>query len=231
MKQTLLFSNIIGNICEDDESCVFNDYMNEYLIKHNIKNKNLVFINAKGLGGEENYLNNIIRCFKNINIDFSKIYEIDEKTNLEDIKNINFDNSILFLMGGNPIVQYNEIKRLDLNNLIQNFDCLVIGFCAGAINLSKIAIITSDEDFLQPSSYEEIWRVNLVIEPHYNQNESDIELTKRNNEIQDFANQYKTEINALPDESIIVVEDDYVEVHGKGIRFEHIMREDKIWKK
>lgn len=59
-------------------------------------------------------------------------------------------------MGGNPIVQYNEIKRLDLNNLIQNFDCLVIGFCAGAINLSKIAIITSDEDFLQPSSYEEI---------------------------------------------------------------------------
>lgn len=134
-------------------------------------------------------------------------------------------------MGGNPIVQYNEIKRLDLNNLIQNFDCLVIGFCAGAINLSKIAIITSDEDFLQPSSYEEIWRVNLVIEPHYNQNESDIELTKRNNEIQDFANQYKTEINALPDESIIVVEDDYVEVHGKVIRFEHIMREDKIWKK
>lgn len=154
MKQTLLFSNIIGNICEDDESCVFKDYMNEYLIKHNIKNKNLVFINAKGLGGEENYLNNIIRCFKNINIDFSKIYEIDEKTNLENIKNIDFDNSILFLMGGNPIVQYNEI--------------------------------------------------------------------------QDFANQYKTEINALPDESIIVVEDDYVEVHGKVIRFEHIMREDKI---
>lgn len=221
MKQTLLFSNIVGNICEDDESCIFNDYMNEYLIKQNIVNKSLVFINAKGLGGEENYLKNIIRCFKNINIYFSKIYEIDEKTNLEDIKNIDFKNSILFLMGGNPIVQYREITRLDLIKLIHDFDGLVIGFCAGAINLSKISIITSDEDFSKPSSYKGIRRVNLVIEPHYNQTESDLELEKRNNEIQDFANQYKTEIIALPDTSIIVVEDDCVEVHGKILKFNY----------
>ena len=221
MKQTLLFSNIIGNICEDDESCVFNDYMNEYLTKQNIKNKNLVFINAKGLGGEEYYLKNIIRCFKNINIDFNKIYEIDENTKLEDKNNIDFKNSILFLMGGDPIVQYNEIKRLGFNKLIHDFDGLVIGFCAGAINLSKISIITSDEDFLQPLSYEGIERINLVIEPHYNQTESAIELIKRNNEIQDFANQYKTEIIALPDESIIVAENEDIKVYGETVRFNY----------
>lgn len=49
-------------------------------------------------------------------------------------------------MGGNPITQKEFIDKLDLNELIREHQDLVIGFCAGAINLSKYSIITSDDD-------------------------------------------------------------------------------------
>ena len=33
-KKTLFFSNIIGNVLEDDHEVKFNDYMSNYLIKN-----------------------------------------------------------------------------------------------------------------------------------------------------------------------------------------------------
>ena len=71
MKKTLLFSNVIGDVtAKENDNIKFNKHMEKFLIEHIKKDYKLVFINAPGLGGEENYLNNIIKCFKEINIEF-----------------------------------------------------------------------------------------------------------------------------------------------------------------
>ena len=85
---------------------------------------------------------------------------------------------------------------------------MVIGFCAGAINLSKYSIITSDDDFDKPNSYDGIAREDICIEPHYN----DANDGTRNNELNVFSKRYNTKIYCIPDESIIYFEN--------GIRFE-----------
>ena len=203
-KKTLFFSNIVGDIMSDDINSKFNDYMSYYLKQNINSDYSMVFIDAPGLGGEENYLPNIIRCFNKIGISFKNIIHVNENTLRSDIDSfLSNNNKILyFLMGGNPYTQMEIIKKLNMTEEIKNHNDLVIGFCAGAINLSKYSIITSDEDFPNVDNYEGINREDICIEPHYN-NPNDI---KRNNELKEFSKNLNTRIYCIPDESIIYLE-------------------------
>ena len=148
-KKTLFFSNIIGNIYEDDLSSRFNNHMAEYL-KNNINNDySMVFIDAPGLGGEDNYLPNILRCFEKININLKNVLFVGEDTEKEKLDRFLKDNKqvFFFLTGGNPYTQFNIIKKMNLQDTLKNSEDLVIGFCAGEINLSINSIITTDDDF------------------------------------------------------------------------------------
>ena len=138
-KKTLFFSNIIGNVMGKDKNVRFNDYINEYLIKDIDNTYSMIFINAPGLGGEENYLPNILRCFNVIGISFQNVLYVDENTTKKELDEfIKTNNKVLyFLMGGNPYTQLKIIERLDMKLKIKNHEDIVIGFCAGAINLSK----------------------------------------------------------------------------------------------
>ena len=203
-KKTLLFSNVVGNIMEDDETIRFNDYMNEYLSKSIDSSYSMIFIDAPGLGGEENYLSNILRCFNKIGIHFSNVLSINELTSKEEVELFLKENNkvLYFLMGGDPYSQIKIIDHLDLRESINKHEDLVIGFCAGAINLSLYSIITTDEDFKRPDSYTGIGRESICIEPHYN-NPNDF---KRNEELKTFSKDLNTPIICIPDESIVYFE-------------------------
>ena len=212
-KKTLFFSNVIGNVMLDDSNVRFNDYMSKY-IKENIDNSySMIFIEAPGLGGEENYLTNIIKCFDLIGINFKNIIDVDDKTSKKEINYFLSNNNkiVYFLMGGNPYKQFEIIKSLDMMEQIKNHEDLVIGFCAGAINLSKYSVITSDEDFSKPDSYYGICRENICIEPHYNNQDDKI----RNKELQEFSKKYNIKIYCIPDESIIYFENGKKTEKGK----------------
>lgn len=214
MKTTLLFSNIIGDVTAKENGNIrFNQYMEDFLSENIKKEFKLVFINAPGLGGEENYLNNIIKCFEKIGIEFSEIFDLEYNSDSNKLESFIKDEKeiIYFLMGGNPLTQMEIIKKFNLENRIKEHNGLVIGFCAGAINLSKYSIITTDEDFDKCQSYKGIERIGIIIEPHYNE----IDDRNRNEELKDFAKQYNQTIYAIPDESIIVVEDDKIIECGK----------------
>ena len=203
-KKTLFFSNIVGNIMIDEENGRFNDFMTEYL-KKNINNEySMIFINAPGIGGEEYYLKNMMRCFERAGIELKAVLDVEPNTTREEVDDfINANEKIFFfLMGGNPYSQMETIERLDLKQTIKGFNGLVIGFCAGTINLSKFSIITSDEDFKDPDTYLGIGREDICIEPHYTSADND----KRNGEILDFSKKYNTKIYCVPDESIIYFE-------------------------
>lgn len=194
----------------NDHNIKFNDFMSKYLVKNMDNNYSMIFINAPGLGGEDCYLPNIIRCFEKIGINFKNIIYIDDNTLKSDIDYFitNNDKIMYFLMGGNPYTQLKIIKKFDLIEKIKNHEDLVIGFCAGAINLSTYSVITSDEDFNKPDSYCGIGRENICVEPHYN-DENDI---TRNSELKYFSKKYNTQVYCIPNESIIYFED--------GIKYE-----------
>lgn len=219
MKKTLLFSNIIGDVsASENKEVKFNKYMEDYL-KENLDNiYDLVFINAPGFGGEINCFNNILKCFNNIGISFNKVLNIEDDTKKEEVKCFIKDNKkiVYFLMGGNPITQREIIDRLELNEILKEYNGLVIGFCAGAINLSKYSIITTDKDFDKTDSYNGLSRVELIFEPHYNTSTDD----NRNKEIKEFVKKFNSKIYAVPDESIIVVEDKKIIEYGKIYHFD-----------
>ena len=107
------------------------------------------------------------------------------------------------------------IKKFNLFGTIKNYGGLVIGFCAGAINLSKYSIITTDDEFDRPQSYEGIGRVPIVVEPHY----TDANDTVRNEEINSFAKEFNEKIYAIPDTSVIIVENNSMQELGKTYHF------------
>ena len=203
-KKTLFFSNIIGSVMEDDRDVRFHDDMAEYISKNIDNQYSMIFINAPGLGGEENYLSNILRCFDRIGITFQNVFPIDENTVKKEVDSFIEENEkiVYFLMGGNPYTQFKIIENLGLKEEIKNHEDMVIGFCAGAINLSTYSIITSDEDFDRPDSYDGIERENICVEPHY----TNINDDKRNKELNDFSSKYHIPIYCIPDESMIYFE-------------------------
>ena len=212
-KKTLFFSNIIGDIRIDEVDSRFNDYMTEYL-KENINNEySMIFINAPGIGGEEYYLKNMMRCFEKAGIKLKAVLDVEPDTTKKDVDDFIKDNEkiFFFLMGGNPYSQMEMIEKLDLKDTLKGFNGLVIGFCAGTINLSKYSIITSDEDFKNPDTYLGIGREDICIEPHYTSADND----KRNGEILDFSKKYNTKIYCVPDESIIYFENGKKTEQGK----------------
>lgn len=217
-KQTLLFSNTVGDVMQNDANIGFNVFMEEYLTGNIAPNSKLVFIDAPGLGGEDNYLPNILKCFTKIGIEFADVIRLGYDTAKDTINTAPKadDKKVYFLMGGNPLAQMEIIKKLNLIDAIRGYNGLVIGFCAGAINLSKYSIVTSDENFDKPQSYNGINRVPIIVEPHYNDSND----KERNAEIKEFTKKYNETIYAIPDESIIVIEDDKLEEIGKIYHFQ-----------
>lgn len=49
-KKTLLFSNTVGDVMQNDANISFNKFMEEYLIENIAPNSKLIFIDAPGLG-------------------------------------------------------------------------------------------------------------------------------------------------------------------------------------
>lgn len=217
MKETILFSNVIGDISALDEDCSFNPNLVCILHNSNCENKNLVFINAPGFNNDHLYFDKIIKCFSKIGINFKTSIEISDMSKIEDLKSFPKDR-VYFLMGGNPLTQFELIKNYNLLEELKNYNGLVIGFCAGAINLSKHSIITTDEDFKTPISYTGIGRVDISVEPHFHLDDS--EFTKnRLKEINNFCKTLKNEIYAIPDKSAIDVLGDSIGFYGEIYKY------------
>ena len=217
MKQTILFSNVIGDITAVDDDCSFNPNLTCILRNSNCENKNLVFINAPGFENDNLYFDKILKCFEKIGIVFKNTIEISDCSKKDELANFP-DNRIYFLMGGNPLTQYDLIKEYNLIKELKNYDGLVIGFCAGAINLSKHAIITSDCDFKEPMCYDGINRVDISVEPHFNIDETEF-TRNRINEINNFCKTLNTEIYAIPDKSAIEVLGDTMGFYGEVFKY------------
>lgn len=217
MKETILFSNVIGDTTSLDEDCAFNPNTT-CLLRNSINdNQNLVFINAPGTKNDNLYFDKILKCFNKIGITFKNTIEISDLSKIDELSKFP-QNRVYFLMGGNPLTQLSLIKKYNLIEELKTYNGLVIGFCAGAINLCKHSIITTDEDFDEAIYYNGINRVDITVEPHFYLDDS--EFTKnRIKELNEFSKILNTEIYAIPEKSAIDVLGDTVGFYGEIYKF------------
>lgn len=126
---------------------------------------------------------------------------IDERTSVDDMINIIKKVDIIYLFGGNPLIQLDIIKRIDYKELFK--DKLLLGMSAGSMNLGKIGYYSKDDDYDKTFFYEGLGFTDITIDPHF-----DINNRKQVNEIVNSS--YKYRIIGLPNDSCIVIKDNEI---------------------
>lgn len=128
---------------------------------------------------------------------------LDNRTTTpEGIKNIN-NSDVIYLLGGNPITQIKYLKENGYDEIIKNFNGVILGTSAGAMNLSKVAYYSKDEDYNYSFFYEGLGLIDITIDPHF-----DIE---KNIQIQEaIDNSIEKQIIGITDESALIIRNDSI---------------------
>ncbi|MCI5835730.1 MAG: Type 1 glutamine amidotransferase-like domain-containing protein [Firmicutes bacterium] len=175
-------------------------------LKNDIKNNSTItFITSDFNSYEKNdeFINMILVFFKKIDIEFKKIYTIDNRTNIPSLKTIIADSDVIYITGGNPQRQIENINKFNLKKLLNNYNKIIIGVSAGAINQAN-KITYWDNEII---TYEGLNLVNIHIYPHLDINNID-----NLKEIL-LVSKYQR-IYALPDNSFIRIQNDNIEIYG-----------------
>ena len=125
-------------------------------------------------------------------------YLIDRRTSVDDMMNIIKKVDIIYLFGGNPLIQLDIIKRIDYKELFK--DKVLLGVSAGSMNLGKIGYYSKDEDYDKTFFYEGLGFTDITIDPHF-----DINNKEQVNEIVNSSHKHR--IIGLPNDSCIVIKD------------------------
>lgn len=178
----------------------------KYMQKDIKENSIITFISAytKEEEKQKESIENKIKCFKQIGINFKKKYTIDEETNKKDALKYIKESNIIFLLGGAPHIQMQIINKNDLQQELRKVP-LIIGVSAGAMNQTKRVIYIDKFEENKLYDYEGLNYFETSIYPHYSQ-----DLIKEIKEVSQ-----KQPIIAIPDGSFIRIENDKVEYIGK----------------
>lgn len=178
----------------------------KYMQKDIKENSIITFISAytKEEEKQKESIENKIKCFKQIGINFKKKYTIDEETNKKDALKYIKESNIIFLLGGAPHIQMQIINKNELQQELRKVP-LIIGVSAGAMNQTKRVIYIDKFEENKLYDYEGLNYFETSIYPHYSQ-----DLIKEIKEVSQ-----KQPIIAIPDGSFIRIESDKVEYIGK----------------
>lgn len=178
----------------------------KYMQKDIKENSIITFISAytKEEEKQKESIENKIKCFQQIGINFKKKYTIDEETNKKDALKYIKESNIIFLLGGAPHIQMQIINKNELQQELRKVP-LIIGVSAGAMNQTKRVIYIDEFEENKLYDYEGLNYFETSIYPHYSQ-----DLIEEIKEVSQ-----KQPIIAIPDGSFIRIENDKVEYIGK----------------
>lgn len=88
------------------------------------------------------YIPAFIEHFKNIGIVFENVECITPEMDPELAKKLVMDSNMVMMMGGNPFLQKELYESKGLTTILKNYNGVIMGFSAGAMNMSKYIIIT-----------------------------------------------------------------------------------------
>lgn len=197
----------------------------EEMLKKDLKDKyNLVSIGAK-----REYEKNDIYFFGNENkigvketfkfSDLKNFNMIDGRTSRKEGLELLKKADIIYLQGGDQFTQFRYIRDNKYDEFLKNYDGIILGLSAGAMNLAKKAFFSGKDDYY-PSAimYSGFGLIDITIDPHF-----DTDNEERINEVKKASFQQK--IIGLPDYSAIVInEDGTIENVGENYIYENGQR-------
>jgi peptidase E len=141
----------------------------ESLREHINERKTLAFIASCPYDHETTdfYKNVNDTWFRNSGIMFENITVVDDrKSEIECIEIIN-GASAVFLAGGTTFLQFDFIKKNNLVPILKQFDGVVMGMSAGAINMAVNSFYSADKDNNISQIYKGIGLADISVEPHF----------------------------------------------------------------
>ncbi len=155
----------------------------------------------------------VLKTFKKIFPDLN-ILLLDNRVNSEDGINSLKNADIIYLLGGNPFIQLEYLRKNKFDDIIRNTPALVIGVSAGSMNLATDSYYSKDEDYPESIIYKGLGITDITIDPHF-----DINNEEQVNEIR--KNSKTIRIIGLPNDSAIVISNNNIEYIGDVYIFEN----------
>ena len=183
------------------------------IFKKDLKNcKNIIFIPG-GMGKNsktDKYVNTDVEWFKEIGINIENVDIFDIDKNIDTIEKKINNADIIFLMGGDTILQFEFISKLNILEKIKGFQGAVIGVSAGAINLGEVSICSKDIDDGVESTkiYNGIGRTSYTFEPHFEINNKELlknELFPASNKLKIYGITNETALKISNEEQIEII--------------------------
>lgn len=166
--------------------------------KNHEKNISFVYGNDK-ITGMINHLKRFAD-FKIVNI-------VDEKNKYLDI-----NSDVIYLLGGNYETQLSFIKENRFDEILKNYNGILLCTSCGAMNVAKYGYYSKDDDIIESLFYEGIGLTNITIDPHF-EIENEIQVKE------DRKMSFERVIYGVPHSSCIRINNNNVEMIGKIYEF------------
>lgn len=161
----------------------------------NNHDKNLKFIyGSEKITGMINHLK-MAHTFERINV-------VDD---LNKNKNVIINSDVVYLLGGNPESQLKFIKENNFDEVLKEFDGILLCTSCGAMNIAEKGYYSKDEDVSESYFYDGIGLVDITIDPHF-----DINNEEQVNEALKMSSNHT--IYGVPNDSGIKVEGDMLKL-------------------
>lgn len=167
-----------------DVNNIFGHGLGEMINNELIKKENLLFIPCgqkgydknenrdKGENPKEKYTDSFIRQFKNVGIEFENNYILNPSIDKEKAKGLIHNADFIMMLGGDPVAMYEMMDELCIRDSLREYNGVMMGFSAGAMNMSKYMIITPcSDEFPNFDIREGLNLDDLSIYPHNNTKE------------------------------------------------------------
>ena len=162
------------------------------------KNINFVYGNDKIIG-MINHLKGIAN-FKVVNL-------VDEMN-----KNLDINSDVIYLLGGNYETQLSFIKENKFDEILKNYNGILLCTSCGAMNVAEYGYYSKDEDIEKSFFYNGLGVTNITIDPHFDiENDIQVEEAKKMS--------FEQVIYGVPNSSCIRISNNNVEMVGKIYEF------------
>ena len=141
-------------------------------LKEDIKDyKSIVYIPASNNLEKtlDKYIPAFTDHFKKIGIEFENTYLLTTDTDKTVAKKLIKNASFIMLLGGNPYIQKDLCKKLDIENELKEYKGVMLGMSAGAMYMSKnIIIVPCSKEYNEFHIEEGLNLTSISIYPHNN---------------------------------------------------------------
>ena len=138
---------------------------------------------------------------------FEQVSIVDDENKYLDI-----NSDAIYLFGGNYETQLSFIKENKFDEILKNYNGILLCTSCGAMNIAEYGYYSKDEDIEESFFYKGIGLTNITIDPHFEiENEIQVEEAKKMS--------FEHVIYGIPNSSCIRINNNNVEMIGKVYEF------------